>query len=61
MEPDFSERLKNDRRAKAMTQQDLADQLGVSNKTVSRWESGGRLSRRAAAGPPGPGAGGDGG
>ena len=41
MEPDFSERLKNYRRAKAMTQQDLADQLGVSNKTVSRWESGG--------------------
>ena len=39
MEPDFSERLKNYRRAKAMTQQDLADQLGVSNKTVSRWES----------------------
>ncbi len=41
MEPDFSERLKNYRRAKAMTQQDLADRLGVSNKTVSRWESGG--------------------
>ena len=40
MEPDFSERLKNYRRAKAMTQQDLADQLGVSNKTGSRWESG---------------------
>lgn len=37
----FGERLKNYRRAKHLTQQDLADLLGVSNKTVSRWESGG--------------------
>ncbi|MCG4525930.1 helix-turn-helix domain-containing protein [Intestinimonas massiliensis] len=32
MEPDFSERLKNYRRAKAMTQQDLADQLGSATR-----------------------------
>ena len=37
----FSERLKNYRRAKNLTQQELADLLGVSNKTISRWESGG--------------------
>lgn len=41
MEQDFAERLKRYRKEKNMTQQDLADVLGVSNKTVSRWESGG--------------------
>ena len=41
MEQDFGARLKNYRLAKGMTQQDLADAIGVSNKTVSRWESGG--------------------
>lgn len=29
------------RKAANMTQQDVADRLGVSNKTVSKWESGG--------------------
>ena len=41
MEQDFSERLKKYRREKNLTQQELADLLQVSNKTVSRWESGG--------------------
>lgn len=40
-ELEFSERLKRLRKARGMTQQELADQLGVSNKSVSRWESGG--------------------
>ena len=29
------------RKIKGMTQQEVADRLGVSNKTVSKWESGG--------------------
>ena len=40
MEQSFSDRLKQYRRDKNLTQQELADMLGVSNKTVSRWESG---------------------
>ena len=28
------------RKARGMTQQEIADQLGVSNKTISKWESG---------------------
>ena len=39
MEQNFGERLKDYRRARNMTQQELADAIGVSNKTVSRWES----------------------
>ena len=39
MEGTFSERLRQYRRSKNLTQQELADRLGVSNKTVSRWES----------------------
>lgn len=35
----FSQRLKKYRKAKSMTQQELAEQIGVSDKTVSRWES----------------------
>lgn len=41
MGQNFGERLKGYRKEKNLTQQDLAVKLGVSNKTVSRWESGG--------------------
>lgn len=38
-EHSFSERLKLLRKQKGLTQQQLADLLNVSNKSVSRWES----------------------
>lgn len=41
MEQGFSERLKRYRKERNLTQQQLADALGVRNKSVSRWESGG--------------------
>lgn len=41
MEQGFSERLKRYRKERNLTQQQLADALRVSNKSVSRWESGG--------------------
>ncbi|WP_295617680.1 helix-turn-helix transcriptional regulator [uncultured Intestinimonas sp.] len=41
MENTFSQRLKALRQRRGLTQQELADRLGVSNKSVSRWESGG--------------------
>ena len=40
-EQEFAQRLKKLRKEKNMTQQELADRLGVSNKSVSRWETGG--------------------
>lgn len=39
MAESFSQRLKRYRKAKDLTQQELAEQIGVSDKTVSRWES----------------------
>ena len=41
MEQTFGQRLKNYRKAKGLTQQELAEKIGVSDKTVSRWESDG--------------------
>lgn len=38
-ELNFSERLKTFRKQKGLTQQQLADLLNISNKSVSRWES----------------------
>ncbi len=38
-EHSFSERLKTFRKRKGLTQQQLADLLNISNKSVSRWES----------------------
>ena len=38
------------RRGRDMTQQQVADILGVSNKTVSKWESGASLCRYTGGG-----------
>lgn len=39
-ESEFGDRLRQYRKAKNMTQQELAERLGVSDKSVSRWENG---------------------
>jgi len=39
-EMEFGERLRKYRRMNNMTQQELAERLGVSDKSVSRWENG---------------------
>lgn len=39
-ELEFGDRLRQYRKAKHMTQQELAERLGVSDKSVSRWENG---------------------
>lgn len=41
MEQTFGQRLKNYRKAQNLTQQELGERIGVSDKTVSRWESDG--------------------
>jgi len=41
MEQTFGQRLKGYRKAKNLTQQELGERVGVSDKTVSRWESDG--------------------
>ena len=40
MEIKFAENLKNLRKAKGLTQKQLADRLGVDQRTVSAWENG---------------------
>ena len=51
MEQGFSERLKRYRKEKNLTQQELADALRVSNKSVSRRESEGGYPPRYTQSP----------
>lgn len=40
---DFSEKLLTLRKARDLTQEELAEKLNVSRQSVSKWESGGSL------------------
>ncbi|MFQ9871567.1 MAG: helix-turn-helix domain-containing protein [Oscillospiraceae bacterium] len=40
---DFSEKLVSLRRSKGLSQEQLAQALGVSRQSVSKWESGGAM------------------
>ena len=43
MEMKFNEKLQKLRKEKGMSQETLADELGVSRQAVSKWENGGSL------------------
>lgn len=45
------------RKNRELTQQQLAEQMGVTDKAVSKWERDLSLPRRGFHSPPGPGAG----
>ena len=45
--PTIGEQISRARRAKGMTQEDLAEQLGVSRQAISKWENGSAIPRRA--------------
>lgn len=40
MKPTFGQMMKEKRKALKLTQSDLAEKMGVSAQTVSRWENG---------------------
>lgn len=40
----FGDNLRNLRKSKNLSQEDLSERVGVSRQSVSKWESGGSLS-----------------